>query len=263
MGNNLSSIKTTNTPKIAATNTTTNTAINSLSNNDIISQTNQLIEASSDAILCGPDCQKSRNNENYTQAYLNAQTNLQNAPQQLMTAEKNYYINVKGQNAYNNYLDETLNSKINLIGNSINQKFNQSIQNGLESSNYYTILNSNYNYINNLYDSYVKENIYLKNKINSLIGDVTTNDRKTFYESQNYDYLLKYYKIYRWIYILLLITFFIAIFLADSSYSFTKKIIIFVLFLLYPIFITAIVYWIWKIILRIQELLPSNIYKSL
>lgn len=53
--------------------------------NDLINQANQLIS-------CGPSCSQNQTTTQLKQNYLDAQTNMISAPQQLLTAQKIYYL---------------------------------------------------------------------------------------------------------------------------------------------------------------------------
>jgi hypothetical protein len=53
---------------------------------------NELLEQSSQAIMCGPECQKAKVSEDLKQKYLDAETNMQTAPMQLDQSKKNYYV---------------------------------------------------------------------------------------------------------------------------------------------------------------------------
>ena len=53
---------------------------------------NELLEKSSEAIMCGPSCQKLKVSEELKQKYLDAETNMQTAPIKLEQSKKNYYI---------------------------------------------------------------------------------------------------------------------------------------------------------------------------
>ena len=119
-------------------------------------------------------------------------------------------------------------------------------------------------YLEDLYENYYTINTNLKTDINKATGDVVTNDRKTYYETQNNNYLKNWYVVYKFIYIVIIIVFIIFLFVKKSEYSFISRVLILIFFILYPIYITKTVFWIWnKVILRIWELLPSNIYKSI
>jgi len=65
---------------------------------------NQLLDFSSENLLCGPDCQKNKTTTELKQKYLDAQTNLQIAPINLENTKKNYYVYSEGLPFYNNML---------------------------------------------------------------------------------------------------------------------------------------------------------------
>ena len=50
---------------------------------------NQLLELSSQELICGPDCQQKKISTELKQKYLDAQTNLQTAPINLENTKKN------------------------------------------------------------------------------------------------------------------------------------------------------------------------------
>ena len=60
------------------------------SQNQQIMQLRELIKQSNDALQCGPTCQKIRKREELQQKYINAQTNVISAPDQLRQAQSNF-----------------------------------------------------------------------------------------------------------------------------------------------------------------------------
>jgi hypothetical protein len=232
--------------------------------NQMVEQVNSTLEQSSQSLLCGPDCQAQQNIDNLRQIYLDAELNLQTAPEQLTVAEKNYLISTLGESGYDDYITSKLTVQSNQIGDKITLAFNKVTTNSLVLNDLYDTLYTNFDYLNDLYDNYVTINTDLKKDINEMTGDVVTSDRKTYYESQNYNYLKNWYIAYKFIYIVIIIIFIIFLFVRKSEYSLVSRILILIFFILYPIFITQSVFWIWNnVILRIWELLPSNIYKSI
>jgi uncharacterized membrane protein len=152
----------------------------------------------------------------------------------------------------------------NQIGDKVTASFEKVVTDSTNLTDLYETLYTNYDYLEDLYENYVTVNIGLKKDINESTGDVVTNDRKTYYENQNFNYLKNWYTVYKFIYIVIVIVFIIFLFFRKSEYSFVSRIFILIFFILYPIYITQSVFWIWdNVILRIWELLPSNIYKSI
>lgn len=137
-----------------------------------------------------------------------------------------------------------------------------------------SILNSKiFNYSNQLTNHEELKNIYDKYvKINSINGIVDTNvkkgitnDRKSFYEAQEYDNLIYWHSMFWWIYYLLAIIASLIIFLSISPdlISFTFKCLISIFIFVYPFAISYILMpfvWIYNFIYGFY---PKNVYKSL
>jgi hypothetical protein len=232
--------------------------------NEMVEQVNSTLAQSSQQLLCGPDCQAQQNRDNLRQIYLDAELNLQTAPTKLTVAEKNYLISTLGEAGYSDYMTTKLTVQSNQIGDKITSSFEKVVKNSGNLSNIYETLYNNYDYLEDLYENYRSINVDLKKDINTATGDVVTSDRKTYYETQNLTYLKNWYTIYKFIYIVIIIIFIIFLFVRRSEYSRVSRFFILIFFILYPIYITQSVFWIWEnVILRIWELLPSNIYKSI
>ena len=247
------------------------TTLSELQDEDITNQINKMMEQvdaalaeSAKSLTCGPDCQAQENIQTLRQIYLDAELNLQTAPTTLSVAEKNYLISTLGESGYSDYMTTRYGLQASQIGDKVTSSFEKVVTESTNLNDLYETLYTNYDYLEDLYNNYVTINTDLKNDINIATGDVVTSDRKTYYESQNYNYLKNWYIVYKFIYIVIIIVFIIFLFARKSEYSFVSRIFILVFFILYPIYVTRSVFWIWNhVILRIWELLPSNIYKSL
>jgi hypothetical protein len=228
-------------------------------------QINKLLQQTSQSLLCGPgtECEKTRNSEDLQQKYLDSQTNLQSSPYQEKQAEKNYYTYTQGEPAYNDMIRERLVKEAEKKTNDMLVNFNQNVKKATQLNATLSSLTIDYEHILELYKNYLEENEILNNKIISFGTDLVTNDRKTYYEDQNYDILVGWYSIWRWIYFILLIVFALGIFLSKSSYSIWAKLGLLGVLILYPYFINYLVFYLLKIILNIQSLLPKNVYNSL
>ena len=232
--------------------------------NEMVDQVDSALAESAKSLTCGPDCQAQENINNLRQIYLDAELNLQTAPTNLSVAEKNYLISTLGEAGYSDYITTKLTVQANQIGDKITSSFEKVANNSKSLSDIYETLYTNYDYLEDLYDNYDTVNVGLKKDINKATGDVVTSDRKTYYETQNNNYLKNWYIVYKFIYIVIIIIFIIFLFVRKSEYSLISRILILIFFILYPIYITQSVFWIWNnVILRIWELLPSNIYKSI
>jgi len=228
-------------------------------------QINQLIAQTSQALLCGPgsECEKKQKTDELHQKYLAAQTNLQSAPYEEHSAEKKYYVYSQGGAAYDKLIFERLKIEAEKKANKTNVSFNKNITLATESNDTLGSLTKNYFHVLELYETYVEENAILGERIRSYGADLVTNDRKTFYEVQNYDILSSWFKIWRWIYFILLIVFTLGIFLTKSSYSYFAKISLLILFIIYPYTINYVVLYLLQMFVNIQSLLPKNVYTTL
>ena len=232
--------------------------------NQMIEQVNDALAKSESSLTCGPDCQAQENIKTLRQIYLDAQLNLQTAPTTLSVAEKNYLVSTLGEVGYSDYMTTRYSVQASQIGDKITTSFEKTVTESTKLSDLYETVYTNYDYLEDLYNNYTTVNTALKTDINNATGDVVTSDRKTYYESQNYNYLKNWYTVYKFVYIVIIIIFIIFLFVRKSEYSFVSRVFILILFILYPIYITQSVFWIWNnVILRIWELLPSNIYKSI
>jgi|UniRef100_A0A6C0CWJ9 hypothetical protein len=232
--------------------------------NKLAEQVNSALADSAKSLTCGPDCQAQENIQTLKQIYLDAELNLQTAPTKLSVAEKNYLLSTLGEDGYSDYMTTRYGVQANQIGDKVTASFEKVVTESTNLTDLYYTLYTNYDYLGDLYNNYVTVNTDLKKDINKSTGDVVTSDRKTYYESQNYNYLKNWYIVYKFIYIVIVIVFIIFLFFRKSDYSFVSRILILIFFILYPIYITQSVFWIWNnVILRIWELLPSNIYKSI
>ena len=232
--------------------------------NQMAEQVDSALAESAKSLTCGPDCQAQENINNLRQIYLDAELNLQTAPTNLSVAEKNYLVSTLGESGYSDYMTTRYTIQANQIGDKVTTSFGKVVTESTKLSDLYETLYTNYDYLEDLYDNYVSINVELKKDINQATGDVVTSDRKTYYETQNNNYLKNWYIVYKFIYIVIIIIFIIFLFVRKSEYSLISRILILIFFILYPIYITQSVFWIWNnMILRIWELLPSNIYKSI
>ena len=232
--------------------------------NKLAQQVDSALAESAKSLTCGPDCQAEQNIQTLKQLYLDAELNLKTAPTKLSVAEKNYLVSTLGESGYSDYMTTRYGLQASQIGDKITYSFEKVVTESTKLSDLYETLYTNYDYLEDLYENYDTVNTDLKTDINNATGDVVTSDRKTYYETQNNSYLKNWYIVYKFIYIVIIIIFIIFLFVRKSEYSFISKFLILIFIILYPINITQTVFWIWNhVILRIWELLPSNIYKSI
>lgn len=234
--------------------------------NKTIAQINTYIENSAEQLRCGPDCQALEATQQLKEKYEAAKTNVASAPGEYETAKKNYYTYIMGQTGYAEYIKNNLTAQSNNIETNINTVINPLILEMKNLNDSYKTSYSSYKYLSKLDKKYNDEIDELKQNIQEAevtTGDVTTNDRKTFYEKQNYDALISYYKFSLWVFYLLLIVFTFLLFAMNNSMGIVNKILFIVFFLFFPFFATDITLWIIRIFYNFTELLPSNVYTKI
>ena len=228
-------------------------------------QINQLIKISTESLTCGPDCQKMKTSSDLKQKYMDAQNNILTAPYKLDEAKKNYITFTQGDATYNEEHEQDLKNTFNKIKINMTATFDEAITNAYSLTDIYDSLYTNYQNVFELYKKYLNENKNLQKLVKNTKNDTITNDRKSFYEMQEYETLSQWYSIFRWIYIFLIIIFIIAmlLFRNNINYSFKSKIFILILFIIYPFVITHLLNYVVQFMQYIYSLMPKNIYTKL
>jgi hypothetical protein len=224
---------------------------------------NSLLEQSSQALMCGPTCQKSKITDELKQKYLDAETNMQTAPIKLEQSKKNYYIYTEGRPYYDNMKEIELTNESEKIAEKIKENFNREVTDVNVMNNYLNtaLINSENTIL--LLKEYLEKNKILKLNIKEKYGDILTNDRKTYYEKDALVRLELWYKFWWYIYyVLVVVVIFIFVF-SLGKLSFTKKIILTLFLVFYPYYINYIIKWIYVQYLWIKGKIPINIYNNL
>jgi hypothetical protein len=224
---------------------------------------NSLIDKATEAIICGPQCQKDKTANELKQKYLNSKTNLQTAPNQVQIAAKNYYTFTQGDAGYNEYLETQLHDKAEKIADIYQTNFNADVDKANTEIDTYNGLYINFANIFELYTNYKTENIKLEKEFKNTTSDILTNDRKTFYEDQGIDNLNFYYSIIKWLYIIVAIGFIISLFAINSSLKFIQKIVIIVMLISYPFISSKLLGFVISLYYGIIGILPKNLHRTL
>lgn len=230
------------------------------SQNKMLNNFNELIQQSSQAFLCPPGsaCDINKNTTSLYKKYIDSERNLSQAPMNVDIAEKNYYLYTLGNSGYDTYQTEKFTKDVDGILKTKIDEFVKKMT-GVKKTNenikYIVINTENVEELNNNYDT---ENKELTQQIVNSGSDILTNDRKSFYEKQNYDILLKWYSLWFYIYYGLLMVFCVLVVVGKSNYSLMVKIGMILFFLLYNfLFYYAILYGISSV-KYVNNLLPKN-----
>ena len=221
-----------------------------------------MLNASSESLLCGPNCQKQKRDEELQQKYLDAQTNLQTAPTNLKETKKAYYLEVKGQLAYNQMRDEELAAEVNKMAAQLIIEFDKQINETKILNNYYNSDLINSKNTKELYKTYRDENIKLEKLITDSHSNVLTNDRKTYYEIQEYDSLKGWYTFFITCYYILALIFFGTGILLNDQMKVWIKLLLLILLIIYPYIIPFIGNKIMMLYNEIKKQFPKNVYKE-
>jgi len=238
---------------------------NSLLQNQQLNQDkiNDLLNKSAEALLCGPDCQKMKITDELKQKYLDAETNIQIAPIKLEQTKKNYYVYKEGRPFYDNMLEDELKQKAEKISELLGESFNEEVSSANTMNQYLNTALINSEYTSELFKKYTSDNQQLKLQLRNSRGDILTNDRKTYYETDALNQLQLWYRFWWYIYYILLIVFTIALFVSPSELTMIKKVVLFVLLIFYPYYIDYIVRWVQGLYMSIYNRLPKNVYNDL
>ena len=213
--------------------------------------------------MCGPDCQKFKSSDELKQKYLDAQTNKLTAPIKLEESRKNYYVFTEGENYYNSMLEEELKKKADQLSINISENFNEEISSAKTMNDLYNTSIINSNYTQELLNQYSEKNAELSLKLRDNKGDILTNDRKTYYESEALDRLKLWYTFWWYIYYIFVIIFLLAIFLTPSKFSIFIRLIVLVLLVFYPYYIDYISTALTKLFKNMYNSLPKSVYNNL
>ena len=226
-----------------------------------------LLEKSAKSLMCGPTCQKLKITEELKQKYLDAQTNLQTAPIKLDQTKKNYYVYSEGTPYYNNMQEEELKQKSEKISELLGENFNDELSSALTMNSYLNTALINSSYTTELLKGYTEKNSELQLSLRNRHGDILTNDRKTYYETDALNSLQSWYNLWWYLYYMLVLVLIISLIMSPNSLSLVKKvvlsIVLSIILICYPYFIDYIVRWYIATYTRIYNNLPKNVYNDL
>jgi hypothetical protein len=226
----------------------------------LVDKMNNLVASGNAAVLCGPSCQDQKINDSLYQTYINAKHNLDTAPEAVDLAYKNYIVKTKGQAAYDNILNERLTSQAADTSAKLQSNFDSIMADAVALNDAYNATVNNYNNSNELYSNYMSTNKQLKRQLDDSSNDIYTNDRKSYYNSQEIYVLMSWHGIFRWIYIIILISFVLCIFFVKSENSMRKNAYIFIALFIYPFICNPIALFLIRNFTRIGSLIPKNVY---
>jgi hypothetical protein len=225
---------------------------------------NDFLQQAQNTIVCDSACQQQKESQQLEQDYLNAQTNLKTAQYQVDTTQQNYITFTQGPAGYTQFENNKFNTKAQDIVTKFTDNFNNEVKEIKNKITTYSGLLNNYKNVYELYLKYVDEKKILQKDYKTNTSDVVTNDRKTYYENQEVDFLDYIYKYFlRIIYLIVVVVFFISVFIYPSPFTWKSKFGILIFLIILPFISTWLLSHIIQIIYKIYDLLPKNVYPTL
>jgi hypothetical protein len=232
----------------------------------LTNQLNNLLEISANSLTCGPSCQREKNLKTLQQNYLDAQTAVQTAPLHLEDSKKQYITLKDGEAAYNRMRLAELEKEADGLISKIKQTFEEQIKHTIVLTRYLDTELTNSQNTEELLEDVTATDMFLGEKIKDKMSQVVTNDRKSYYETQELDRLNMWSSIFTTIYFILLIVLTIEIAFSDTLRLPVKFIILLVLYL-YPFVINSVVLLLYKLIAAVGKSIyfffPKNAYTDI
>lgn len=228
-----------------------------------MNQVNQVITNQNN--VCPPDseCGIQKQKASLYKIYTDAKYQLSQAPQKYKTARKNYIVYTEGQDAYDQLREKEIEDESQTYVQKKNTDFIAALHDVVTYASLYSTTIGSIKYVDDVYVQIKSNNNNLNKLVNDTEDTILTNERKSFYEKDNYDSLKWWYKCWLYIYIILLIAFVISIFITESSFSFMTNMGILLLFILYIFITKPIIMFLAYLIQSINTMLPKNVYLSL
>jgi len=232
---------------------------------DTNSSINSLIDNATKLIMCPPGsaCEKENVSAELNRELQDAIVNEQVAPLRLANAKRYYYTYTQGKSGYNGMLEKELQEKSRLITKQIGDKFIEEVKNAVTMNMFFNTAQLNSENTVELYNEYLKKNAEMAEIIKGSRGDVLTNDRKTYYETEAMEKLKMWYTVIISIYWILVVTFILSIFFSTSTMSRTKQIVLVVMLVLYPFIIHKVVVYFYNLFSTTIKNTETNIYMDL
>ena len=215
------------------------------------------------AMLCNPECQRQKQIAIYKQQFIDAQNIKATAPSNLHVARKNYVVADLGEPEYNNEIELELTAQANIIAKTYNDQFDFNINQLELLLTTFNRLNTSYNSMKHYNTNLLDSTQYGSDELALNKDTVIMNDRKTYYETQNYDLLKDWYKLFSWIFWLLFIIFALSLLLVKNELSIKIKGVFIVGIILYYFVAKYILIYFFKFLHYLYQLFPKTVYNTL
>ena len=230
------------------------------------SSINSLIDTATKLVMCPPGsaCEKENVSAELNRQLQDAIINEQVAPLRLANAKRYYYTYTQGQSSYNAMLEKELQEKARLITKQIGDKFLEEVKNAVTMNMFFNTAQLNSENTVELYSEYVKKTAEMAEIIKGSRGDVLTNDRKTYYETEAIDNVKLWNTFLVTIYWILFATLILSMVFSPSTMSIKQKILLGLALILYPFIINKIVMFFYNYYTNtFVKNIDTNVYLNL
>ena len=237
-----------------------------LKKQSILAQSNDLMKIMQDTIAdigCDPACERAKKEAELLKDYKKAQIDVYNGPSALETTSKKYYTFAQGDYGYNQFNISKLNEVGENIATNYSKMFNDIVNTSKTFNNVYQSDFINVQHAKKLHNEYIKQNDEMEQQIRDTFHDITTNDRKGYYEDQELTTIQWWYYVYLFIFAILVLTFIVSAFVVPSNYSKRWLVAIGVFLLLYVFIASYLARMLIKFYFYIGSLFPKNVYLAL
>ena len=236
--------------------------MNELTKDELIEQ-NKYLQESVDLLNCDNACQKRLRAENKLKTYRKTQDQNIVIIDELDENASGYYKVVDELESDMETRETTLNEIGEQVATEYQNVFNSLSQNTGSLLGIYNNSESNYDNTLTLDDILTNQNDKIDNNILNAKSDVATNNRKSYYENQELEYLQKWNTFYFYVLLVILITYFVSIWLVTTNVDFKMTIGIFIVLIVWYFFGKGFlidgIRWVRTII----SWFPKNIYLNL
>lgn len=217
------------------------------------------IKKSQDTIFCDSTCQYNKKEEQLKKNYDLAIMNYKQGPNIIKNRFKDYYVFKNGEASYQEEIEKKYNNEANIMINTFKESIQEIISKIIKSLEIY---NANMKYLTDIYPAfylYHENNTKLQKEIAENNSISITNNRKFYYENEEINNSSKTKQIITILYFFITVICLSYIFFTSNK-SIPVKIILSLVFLLYPLYIFYFYNLIMYLFSTLYSLLPTNIY---
>lgn len=212
---------------------------------------NASIQTTNRELVCGPECQTDKRAQTLKLAYDNAMNDYLESPELINQIERDFYVETKGIDYYNQLINTRNISDSSNYSKSYETEFKDIKSNIVELIADYDSGIIHFNRIIDLYNKVNSENQDLKQTLDSLTGNINTNNRKTYYEDQQIDRLAKWRKYIYLVYYVVVFVLCVIVFGIQKRYGDYRVYIKIILIIITPVLLLGIIKY---IVIHLYEL---------